>query len=83
MARILVVRAEPGSFDDGFGIAISILGVIPLRFLRGLKVPATESQLALTLALSLVFLAAMLAGLIWQADVIAAQREIIHSLSGI
>lgn len=54
-----------------------------LRFLRRLNVPATESQLALTLAFSLVFLAVLLLGLIWQANVIAIQREIIRSLSGI
>lgn len=54
-----------------------------LRFLRRLNVPATESQLALTLAVSLFFLAALLLGLIWQANVIAVQREIIHSFSGI
>lgn len=54
-----------------------------LRFLRRLNVPATESQLALTLAVSLVFLAVLLLGLIWQANVIAIQREIIRSLSGI
>jgi hypothetical protein len=54
-----------------------------LRFLRGLGVPASESQLALTLVVSLVFMAAMLLGLIWQANVIAIQREIIRTLSGI
>jgi hypothetical protein len=59
------------------------LGSIHVRFLRRLSVPASESQLALTLALSLLFMAVMLLGLIWQANVIALQREIIHSLSGV
>jgi hypothetical protein len=59
------------------------LGARHLRFLRRLKVPASESQLALTLVMSLVFMAVMLLGLIWQANVIALQREIIRSLSGI
>jgi hypothetical protein len=59
------------------------LGATHLRFLRGLGVPASESQLALTLVVSLVFMAAMLLGLIWQANVIAIQREIIRTLSGI
>jgi hypothetical protein len=31
----------------------------------------------------LLFMAVMLLGLIWQANVIALQREIIHSLSGV
>ena len=83
MPSLVVLEAEAGSFDGGVEIAFTILGVRPLRFIRGLKVPATESQLALTLAVTLVFMAVMLLGLIWQADVIAAQREIIHSLSGI
>ena len=59
------------------------LGSIHVRLLRRLSVPASESQLALTLALSLLFMAVMLLGLIWQANVIALQREIIHSLSGV
>jgi hypothetical protein len=67
----------------GTEIAPRVRGSNVLRFLRGLRVPATESQLALTLVVSLVFLAVMLMGLIWQANVITLQREIIHSLSGI
>lgn len=53
---------------------------IRVSFLRRLKVPASESQLALTLVVSLVFLAAMLVCLLWQANVIAFQQEIIRSL---
>ena len=59
------------------------MGAIHVRFLYRLRVPASESQLALTLALSLLFMAVMLLGLIWQANVIALQRDIIRSLSGI
>ena len=51
-----------------------------MRLLRRLKVPASESQLALTLAVSLVLMAAMLLCLLWQANVIAFQQEIIRSL---
>lgn len=51
-----------------------------MRFLRGLKAPASESQLAITLVVSLVFLAAMLLCLMLQANVIAVQQEIIRSL---
>jgi hypothetical protein len=51
-----------------------------VKFLQRLKEPASESQLGLTLAISLVIMAAMLVGLMWQANVISFQREIIRSL---
>ena len=51
-----------------------------MKLLHRLKMPASESQLALTLAVSLVFMAAMLVGLLWQANIIAFQKEIIRSL---
>lgn len=51
-----------------------------VKLLHRLKMPASESQLALTLAVSLVFMAAMLVGLLWQANIIAFQKEIIRSL---
>jgi len=51
-----------------------------VKFLRRLQVPASESQLAITLAVSLVMIAAMLVGLLWQANVIAFQQELIRSL---
>lgn len=51
-----------------------------MKLLYRLKMPASESQLAITLAVSLVFMAAMLVGLLWQANIIAFQKEIIRSL---
>ena len=51
-----------------------------VKLLYRLKMPASESQLAITLAVSLVFMAAMLVGLLWQANIIAFQKEIIRSL---
>ena len=51
-----------------------------MSFLRRLKAPASESQLALTLAVSLVFMAVMLVCLLWQANIIVFQQEIIRSL---
>lgn len=51
-----------------------------MKFLQRLKAPASESQMGLTLALSLVIMAAMLVGLMWQANVINFQKEIIRSL---
>lgn len=51
-----------------------------MRFLHRLKAPASESQVELALALSLVILAAMLCGLLWQSSVIALQQDLIRSL---
>ena len=51
-----------------------------MKLLHRLKMPASESQLALTLAISLVFMAAMLVGLLWQANIIVYQKELIRSL---
>lgn len=51
-----------------------------MSLLRRLKVPASESQLGLTLAVSLVFMAALLLCLVWQANVIAFQQEMIRYL---
>lgn len=51
-----------------------------MKLLRRLQVPATESQLALTLAISLVMMAAMLFGILWQANVINYQKEMIRAL---
>jgi hypothetical protein len=80
---LLRLQRKPDVWKVALKLPFLYWGVRPLRFIRGLRVPATESQLALALALTLVFMAVMLLGLIWQADVIAAQRAIIHSLSGI
>lgn len=51
-----------------------------MKLLRRLRVPATESQLAITLAVSLVMMAAMLLGILWQANVINFQKELIRAL---
>jgi len=51
-----------------------------VKFPQSLKVPVSESQLALTLALSLVVMAAMLMGLLWQSSIIAFQQDLIRSL---
>jgi len=51
-----------------------------VKVLHRLRMPVSESQLGVTLAISLVFLAAMLLGLLWQADIIAYQKELIRSL---
>jgi len=45
-----------------------------------LKVPASESQLSLALALSVVVMSGLLWGLLWQSNIIAQQREAIRYL---
>jgi hypothetical protein len=64
----------------GTQIASQGLGAMRVRFLRRLKAPASESQVELALALSLVIMAAMLFGLLWQSSIIAFQQELIRSL---
>src|ERR1700722_10753279 len=51
-------------------LRFSSIRSVPVKLLRRLQVPATESQLALTLAISLVMMAALLLGILWQANVI-------------
>jgi hypothetical protein len=51
-----------------------------VKLLHRMRMPVSESQLGITLAISLVFMAAMLLGLLWQANIIAYQKEIIRSL---
>ena len=51
-----------------------------MKLLSRLKLPISEPQLALTLAISLVMMAVMLVCLLWQANVIDFQRELIREL---
>ena len=48
--------------------------------LRRFVAPATESQMALALALSLVVMAVMLLGIMWQGNVIKFQQDLIRDL---
>lgn len=48
--------------------------------LRRLRIPATESNLGLVLSICIVTLGLMSIALVWQAEVIASQREVIHWL---
>jgi hypothetical protein len=48
--------------------------------MRRFAVPASESQLALTLTISLVMMAALLLCLLWQGNVIKFQQELIREL---
>ena len=52
--------------------------MLAMRYLRRLAVPASETQLGLALAVSLVIMAAMLCALLWQSSVITYQRDLIR-----
>ena len=47
---------------------------------RRLSLPASEPQMAVVLAASLVLMGLLLCALLWQSDVISEQREVILSL---
>ena len=49
-----------------------------MRFLRRLTVPASESQMAIALGVSVVTMGLMLWAILWQSDVITYQREVIR-----
>ena len=53
------------------------------RLLRALRVPASESQVGFVLAVSAMFMGVMSLVIIWQAQVIAHQREVIHWLEAL
>ena len=49
-----------------------------MRILRRLTVPATESQMAIALSLSVVMMSLLLCGIIYQSNVINYQRDLIR-----
>ena len=51
-----------------------------MRRLRNLSLPVSEKELALALGVSVVVMALMLYGLLWQSNVIVYQRDLIRSL---
>jgi hypothetical protein len=53
------------------------------RLLRALRVPASESQVGFVLAVSAMFMGVMSLVIVWQAQVIAHQREVIHWLEAL
>ena len=50
------------------------------RIARFLRLPATESQKNLVIAICVVAMSIMSIGLVWQAQIIASQREAIRWL---
>jgi hypothetical protein len=49
-----------------------------VRILRKLAIPATESQMGIALALSVVTMSLMLWAILWQSGVIDSQRDLIR-----
>jgi hypothetical protein len=49
-----------------------------VRLIRRLSVPASESQMAIALALSIVTMSLMLCAILWQSNVIQFQRDLIR-----
>ncbi len=45
-----------------------------------LSVPASESQLSVALALSVLVMSGLLWGIVWQSEIIAKQRDVIRWL---
>jgi len=57
------------------------IGAKPMAYLRKfLQLPANESSVGLVLSLSIVVLGFMSIALVWQAEIIANQREVIRWL---
>jgi hypothetical protein len=53
------------------------------RLLRALRVPASESQVGFVLAVSAMLMGLMSLVIVWQAQVIAHQRDVIHWLESL
>ena len=53
------------------------------RLLRALRVPASESQVGFVLAVSAMFMGVMSLVIVWQAQVIAHQRDVIQWLESL
>ena len=51
-----------------------------MKLLRRLTVPASESQLAVVLSVSMVVMALLLYAVLWQSSVISYQRDLIYWL---
>jgi hypothetical protein len=57
------------------------LGGFTVRALiKRLSIPASESQLSVALALSVLVMSFLLCGIVWQSEIIAKQRDVIRWL---
>ena len=58
-----------------------LLGDLGMDWIKqALRIPATESSMALVLSLAVAALGLMSVALVWQAEIIASQRDIIRWL---
>jgi hypothetical protein len=51
-----------------------------MKLFRRLTIPASESQLTVALVLSMLLMAVLLCGIVWQSGIINSQREMIRLL---
>jgi hypothetical protein len=51
--------------------------------LQKLKVPATESQMGIALAISVAMMSFLFWGILWQSEIIVKQRDIIRWMAGL
>jgi hypothetical protein len=51
-----------------------------MKFFRRLAIPASESHLTVALVLSMLLMAVLLCGIVWQSGIINYQREMIRLL---
>jgi len=51
-----------------------------MRFLRRFALPATETQLSIALAASMVVMALLLWAIIWESNIITYQRDLIRAI---
>jgi hypothetical protein len=59
-------------------------GAKPMAYLRRfLQLPANESSISLVLSFSIVVLGLMSIALVWQAEIIASQRDVIRWLEAV
>ena len=73
------LRSKIGLSAIGFPPGGPVTGAKPMPYLRRfLQLPANESSLGLVLSLSVVTLGLMSIALVWQAEIIANQREVIR-----
>ena len=80
--RDFLQRWRAGTFGSpDFAAKPGGSGFLP-EAVRRLSVPASESQLGLALVVAAVLMAAMLWAILWQANIISYQRELIRTLSG-
>jgi hypothetical protein len=75
------VRGARAMRTDRAGFVLHLPGGWMIQALRRLNEPASDSHLGIALVLAAVVTALMLWAIIWQANIIAYQRDLIRELS--